>query len=251
VEWGNEIEQRALDRAGLVLYPSAWAAASAQDDYGVGQHKIRILPYGANLDRVPDPSEIYCHKSSSRCTATFLGVDWERKGGSIAYDAVEVLRRMGIDAHLNVIGCTPPKAFKAGWMTIKPRIDTGDPDGAEELATLLLASNFLLLPTRSECYGLVFCEASAHGTPSIATDTGGVSGVVQEGENGFLLSPSATGREYAALIADLFRAPERYGSLVSSSRHAFDSRLNWRAWGTRAAHHIANAFPDLRDRIAG
>lgn len=35
--------------------------------------------------------------------------------------------------------------------------------------------HLLLLPTRAECAGIVFNEASAYGVPILLTDTGGVS----------------------------------------------------------------------------
>jgi glycosyltransferase involved in cell wall biosynthesis len=233
VAWGNEIEQRALDRSALALYPSEWAAASARDDYGASPEKVFAFPYGANLDRAPDPAAIPASKASSHCTVTFLGVDWERKGGPIAYDAVRTMREMGIDARFEVIGCSPPRGFDAPWMSVTERIDKGTPAGAEELSARLLGSSFLLLPTRRECYGIVFCEASAHGTPSIATATGGVAGAVQDDENGFLLSPEAPAKDYAVLMAELFTARERYGPLVSRTRRAFDVRLNWDAWARK------------------
>lgn len=234
VEWGNEIERRALENASYVLYPSEWAAASARRDYGVDAARVRVFPYGANLEEVPGPDNLEAVKPRERCVLTFLGVDWERKGGPIAHETVARLREMGVDAELVVVGCTPPARFAAPWMRVVPRIDKGDPNGRVELSRLLARSTFLLLPTRRECFGIVFCEASAHGTPSVATDTGGVAGAVTPGENGFLLPPSAGGREYAGLIHELFRDTERTRTLVQTTRRAFDERLNWGAWASRA-----------------
>lgn len=39
--------------------------------------------------------------------------------------------------------------------------------------------NILLLPTRAECAGIVFNEASAFGVPSLSVDTGGVADYVK------------------------------------------------------------------------
>ena len=78
---------------------------------------------------------------------------------------------------------------------------------------------------------MVFCEASAYGLPVISTDTGGVSGAVKQGENGFLLPLVAGGAEYAELIARVYKDEEVYAELVRTSRAAFEDRLNWDAWG--------------------
>ena len=101
---------------------------------------------------------------------------------------------------------------------------------AEQLARLFEESDYLLLPTRSECYGMVFCEASAYGVPSITTDTGGVAGVVVEGSNGFLLPEEARGDRYAKVIAGLEGDESRYKQLCLSSRREYETRVNWDVW---------------------
>ena len=114
-----------------------------------------------------------------------------------------------------------------------PRLDKRDPAQVAELSRVFRGAHFLFLPTRSECYGIVFCEASAHGRPSIATDTGGVSSAVADGENGLLLPPAAGPDDYADLIGALHGDRGRYEALVASSRRAYDTRLNWDAWAER------------------
>jgi len=237
----NEIERLTLERCSAVLYPSEWAAESARSFYGADPSKIHVVPYGANLDTVP-PRELLAHsKREDVCRVLFLGVDWERKGGPIAYEAVAALRGMGMKAELTVCGCVPPAKYRAEWVRVIRRLNKNDPAQQAELSNLLLTASFLLVPTRHECYGLVFCEASAHGTPSLATDTGGVGGAVQHGRNGFLLPPSAPPGEYARLMRECFLDRERYLRMVASSRDAYDESLNWDAWAARACRVLADA----------
>src|SRR6185436_19996994 len=99
-----------------------------------------------------------------------------------------------------------------------------------QLTQLLLEAHFLLQPTRSESLGVVYCEASAHGTPSVASATGGTGGVIFEGENGFRLPLSAGASEYADLIQQWLADRGRYLHLVASTRNVFDTRLNWDTW---------------------
>ncbi|HRQ86246.1 MAG TPA: glycosyltransferase, partial [Flavobacteriales bacterium] len=42
----------------------------------------------------------------------------------------------------------------------------------------LRTADFLILPTRFEAYGIVFCEAAAYGLPALASRTGGVPTIV-------------------------------------------------------------------------
>jgi glycosyltransferase involved in cell wall biosynthesis len=231
----REIEQRALDRSRMVLYPSEWAAASARRDYGVPASRVHVIPYGPNVDSVPPRGIIEGAKSDDVCRILFLGVSWERKGGATAYEAVRLLRARGVDARLTICGCTPPMPVDPAFTTVIPHLDKNVPAEAARLSELLLHASFLVLPTVADCFGIVFCEASAHGTPSVAPDTGGVGGAVVTGENGILLPEGSSPDEYAAEIARLFQDRARYRALVSSSRASFEQRLNWDRWGQKVS----------------
>jgi glycosyltransferase involved in cell wall biosynthesis len=110
-------------------------------------------------------------------------------------------------------------------------LDKNDPAQYNEMTQLYREADFLLLPTRNECFGIVFCEANAFGLPVITTQTGGVPEVVRNGENGFVLPLKARGDAYARLIASIYGDDVRYTQLVLSSRAAYDERLNWDTWG--------------------
>ncbi len=171
----------------------------------------------------------------------FIGTDWERKGGEIAFEALLKLEELGIQAELTVCGCIPPDRFSHERMSVIPFLNRRDEAQRRQLESLFETSDFLFLPTRGETYGMVFCEASSFGLPSITTNTGGVSGAVMEGENGYMLPPDARGSEYAELIARIYRDDQRYTELVKSSRAAFESRLNWDVWGmtvTKLIHEM-------------
>jgi glycosyltransferase involved in cell wall biosynthesis len=124
-------------------------------------------------------------------------------------------------------------------MKVVPFLDKNDDQQRKRLEELYLTADFFLLPSRQECYGIVFCEASAFGIPIITTDTGGISEIVRDGENGFLLQPTDEAASYAQLIASIYRDDERYYSLVEGARAAFDSRLNWDTWGLSVKKMLA------------
>jgi len=226
-------EYRALRNAAHIIYPSQWAAESAQKDYGIEESKISVVNYGANLDQIPDKETVLKRKrsNSDKCKLLFLGVEWDRKGGPIAFETLLKLNAMGIDAELVVVGCVPPVQFKNQKLTVIPFLNKNNLLDRNKFYELLLQSNFLLLPTRSEAYGIVFCEASAFGLPSIATDTGGVSSVITQGQNGFLFPIHADSNEYAQCIGDIYNNKLQYNRLVSYSRDLYECRLNWDSWG--------------------
>jgi glycosyltransferase involved in cell wall biosynthesis len=236
---GHFVERAAIQNARLLVYPSEWVAESAVRDYGADRSKICVIPFGANLEQIPPRESIFHKEESEQCRLLFVGVDWVRKGGDIAFETLVKLREMGVPAELTVCGCVPPKESMRVAMTVIPFIDKHNETERRRLAELYFRSDFLLLPTRAECFGIVFCEANAFGLPAITTDTGGVSGAVRNGENGFMLPLSAGAFEYARLISELWRDRPAYSSLVRSSRAAFEQRLNWDAWGTQVVKSLA------------
>ena len=59
----------------------------------------------------------------------------------------------------------------------------------EEKVAIYNASEFLVLPSRSEGFPLVIGEALACGTPALATSVGAISDVIINGQTGWLLEP--------------------------------------------------------------
>jgi len=207
LEWAARqayrIESEAYSKASILIFPSEWAARSAVEDNHMEKQKVYIVPHGANLEEIPPMEIVDRKKKSDRCKLLFVGINWERKGGDIAFETLLCLEEMGIQAELTVCGSVPPQRLVHERLTVIPYLDKNDEKQRRELKQLYVNSDFLLVPTRQEVYGLVFCEASAFGLPSITTNTGGVRSAVREGENGFMLPLSARGVEYAKIIAQI------------------------------------------------
>ena len=244
----DRIERRAIHSAALVTYPSEWAARSAIEDYGADPAKVVVAAYGPNLDVVPERKAVLARRPPTRtdCRLLLLGVSWSRKGGPIAIEALKALELLGVTAELVVCGCAPPSGVSHPRLRVIPFLDKDDPAERAQLYSLLQSSHILLLPTRYEAYGIVFCEASAFGVPVVATATDGVSAAVRQGVNGLLLPREATGAEYARVIADLVADPEQYERLAQGARDEYETRLNWDVW----ARAVTKACQPLVDGTA-
>lgn len=111
IDNGNTMERIALERCKLAIYTSEWAAKTAIDNYGVEPEKVKIVPFGANIqhsDRINDIQTILDLRSRNKCKLLFLGVDWVRKGGDIALEVTKQLNQAGIGTELTIAGCHPP-----------------------------------------------------------------------------------------------------------------------------------------------
>jgi glycosyltransferase involved in cell wall biosynthesis len=230
IDQGIELDRRAFDNAAHCMLASDWAKQSAMNDYQIPENKITVQPLGANMDLIPAVTELK-NKKNKTCQLLFLGVEWERKGGQIALDTFYALKKRGIPVQLTIVGCTPPVPMYENDITIIPFINKNIKKEAMLLYNIFLQTDFLLLPTRAECAGLVFCEAGAFGIPAITTDTGGVGTYVQNGINGFTLPLYSGAEAYADKIMDLYNHDDAYRQLSISSRNKYETTLNWDAWG--------------------
>ena len=230
VEAEQFFERTALDKARLVLFPSQWAARSAFDDYGTAKEKVRVIPFGANLDREPDRQAVLGRNVGGKIKILFLAKEWQRKGGAIALDTLRNLEKMGVAAELTVCGVTPPSGESHPSMRVVPYLDKNIPADRDQFERILSESHLLLLPTRTECYGVVFCEANAYGLPVFATRVGGIPAIVEDGLNGYLLPLEAEGKDFAERIARACLNPETYRTLNRGARERYEKVLNWDAW---------------------
>ncbi|MCP2727427.1 glycosyltransferase family 4 protein [Limnofasciculus baicalensis] len=231
----SQEETAAISRANKLVYSSEWAANSAVSDYGANPNKIEIVPFGANVEKekVPEVNQILNKCLNSRCRLLFIGTNWTRKGGNIAFETLVSLINQGIDAELLMIGCIVPPEFKHERVKVMPFLNKNIPQQQEQYFKLLLESHFLISPTRADCSPMVFAEANAYGIPVITTDVGGIPTIIRNGRNGYMFPLSASSDEYANLIATNFSDKDTYEQLVRFSREEYETRLNWDTWGQR------------------
>jgi glycosyltransferase involved in cell wall biosynthesis len=246
VRMADGIERLAIEKASQLIYPSTWAAQSAIRDYGADPSKVNIIPFGANLDSAPSREEALRSRERDRCRLLFVGVNWEQKGGEIAFEALLELERLGIPAELTVVGCRPPRKIGHPHFRVFPFLNKNDVREREQLIGLYRDATFFILPTRAECFGIALCEANAYGIPVLSTRTGGVPEIVRDGINGFLFPLEARGGQYAARISEIYGNAAVYQGLRASSREQFESRLNWDVWGNRARDVLWAAVESLR-----
>jgi glycosyltransferase involved in cell wall biosynthesis len=111
----------------------------------------------------------------------------------------------------------------------------------EDLATfnsILQQTHLLFLPSKAECFGIVFCEASAYGIPSITTNTGGISNAVYNGINGYCLDINSIPNDYYVKIVELIEDKDKYKALSDSSRELYLTKLNWANWANEVTDVI-------------
>jgi glycosyltransferase involved in cell wall biosynthesis len=176
---GVEMDKLAFKKASHRMLASSCTKRSVIDDYHIPEEKITVAPLGANIETIPKEEE-WRRRKGKVCKLLFLGVEWERKGGQIALETFYALQKSGMPVHLTIIGCEPPDTITDKDITVIPFIHKNNLEGSLQLKMILPDTDFLLLPTRAECAGIIFAEACAFGVPSITTDTGGVTTYIED-----------------------------------------------------------------------
>ena len=238
----DQQEKAAISTATKMVYPSEWVANSAINYYQANPEDIKVVTFGANVDPdvIPTVDQTLEKCQYQQCRLLFIGKDWHRKGGDIAFETLEILNKMGIDSELTFLGCIPPEGFQHEKMTVIPFLNKNIPKQQQQFSQLLLQSHFLLFPTRADCSPFVICEANAFGLPVITTDVGGIPTIINNGKNGYTLPLSATGKDYGNLITENFSDRSHYQQLVRASRQEYETRLNWDKWADSVSQVIEN-----------
>ncbi len=234
----------AVDSVALAIYASEWAAQSAHDAFGLPADRSAVVPFGANLDRLPDAGSVSASiaaRGNGVCRLLWVGVDWTRKGGPLTVAIARALSAAGVTVELTLVGCEPDDAANLpSWVRVEGFISKRDPAGEARLATLFAQSDFFIMPSSAEAYGLVYAEAAAFGVPAVAIRTGGVPTIVVDGETGLLEEPSATPERFATRMLDLFRDRSRYAEMARAARQRAEERLNWDVAGKRVMELISS-----------
>ena len=117
-----------------------------------------------------------------------------------------------------------------------------EPQPHHILSTYYRAADVVVVPSRSESFGLVALEAAACGIPVVASAVGGLQSLVDHGDTGFLIDQRDPAR-FAKAIAAILDDP----LLAASMSVAAAERAQRYTWGFAAAR-LRRLYADLTTR---
>lgn len=240
----NLYEKNVLKRSSLAIYSSEWAANSAIKDYSTDPSRVKVIPYGSNIDckrTINDITGNNNQKSKNVCKLLFIGQDWERKGGEKAVNVARYLNEKYIKTELTIAGCTPPDDLVLPeYIHVLGFIDKSSQEGEDMFQRLYSESHFFILPTIAECTPIVFSEANSFGLPVITTSTGGIGSIIRNDINGKMFGNDIDVPSCAGYIAGIFKDYDHYSSYSLSAFNEYVKRLNWEVSINKVISYMRN-----------
>jgi glycosyltransferase involved in cell wall biosynthesis len=211
-----------LSRVGAVVTTSAWTRDRVREHLPSSTSVVVALP-GVRPTRLVGTSPT---GRRLRCVGALL----PDKGQDVLVAALGRLRHLAWRCELVGASDLDPAFTRrlttlAADLGIADRIALLGPRHANPVDALYSGADVLVLPSRTESYGMVVAEALACGLPVIAADTGGVREAVDPAA-GLLVEPGDAVGLSAALGAWLSR-PDLRRRLTAAARLAHPRRRSW------------------------
>jgi D-inositol-3-phosphate glycosyltransferase len=218
-------EQRVMDLADRIVAATPAEVEQLTSLYRVNQQKITIIPPGVDCSHfypIPkDEAKAAIGIPNDAQMILFVGRIEPLKGVDTLLRAIAVMREdchiEHCTYHLAIIGGDPngqPEDTDSEMYRLKTLRHNLDLDetvvflGKRDQTTLpyyYSAAEVLVMPSYYESFGMVALESMACGTPVVASQTGGLAYLVQDGVTGFTVAGGdvkALARRLSQLIFD-------------------------------------------------
>ncbi len=164
--------------------------------------QVSVVPMPVNPEFESQKPNAQSQKSDTILTVARLSM---QKSVNTLIDALAILRDRGSDTRLKVIGDGPERARleqQVRDLNLQGRVEFLGALPQTGLPQHYASCAIFVLPSIREGMGLVLAEALLCGAPVIATNSGGVTDIVKDGETG-LLFPGRDARALADAIEKL------------------------------------------------
>jgi len=225
-----DLEHEIYQHATLNFVRSSNVGHSMVRDYNCPANKVVLAYAGSNVKISEEKKENIDYSSQN---ILFVGLDWERKGGSDLVEAFKLVLHKHPNAHLTIVGAKPE-------LQISNCIVLG-PQPADKLNQYYQMASVFCLPTYQEPFGIVFIEAMTARLPIVATRVGAIPEIVQDGNNGLLVEPGDI-QSLANALSELLDDPELSRRFGEHSYQLTRERYSWQAVGRQFHQSILRSL---------
>jgi len=200
------LQKRFYNRFDQVMVPSdsmgallkEWGVTAPMGTWSRGINHARFNP-----GRRDDAWRRSLGLADDEVAVGFLGRLVLEKGLDVFAEVIGELKRRGVKHRVLVIGEGPARDWFA--QRVPEAVFTGFQAG-DDLGRAVAGMDIFFMPSVTESFGNVTCEAMAAGVPVVAAQATGNSDLVEHGVTGFLVPPTDI-RAYADAISRLIEDP--------------------------------------------
>lgn len=223
-ETGDIEPQRRMDAettvarcSDIILANSEEEAHQLVDLYGADISRIEIVPPGVDHSLFSPGDQQEARNAiglNGDPVLLFVGRIQPLKGVEVAIKTLANLKKYP-NARLIIVGGSSgpegPSTEETIWSLVNQlelvdRVIFIPPQAHHDLCMWYRSADVLIMPSRSESFGLVALEAAACGIPVVASDVGGLRTLVDHGQTGFLVERRSS-EDFAKYSSMLFEDP--------------------------------------------
>jgi D-inositol-3-phosphate glycosyltransferase len=240
-------EEEVISQSDCVIASTPFEFDDLLEHYGASPERLCVSPPGVDHD-VFEPGDRRLARerlgTGPSPTILFAGRIQSHKGTALAVESYADLRdsldpAMGVPV-LQIIGGASGEDGEAELVRcreiaarrmVDDHIHFIDPVPHPILADYYRAADIVIVPSRSESFGLVAAEAQACGTPVVASNSGGLAYIVSASESGLLVDGDDP-RSFAAAMKAIIEH-RSFAERLSQGATDFSQRFSWEATANR------------------
>ncbi len=237
----DQYEELLVHMTDLIIALSACEREDLLTLYKAEPERVLTIHYGVDLTRFRPLEPATCRARTGLADpyVLFVGRLVPEKGLHIL---LEALAHTVPALRLVVVGGTPQEIqrfrlqHEARLRPVKQRVQFLGMQPPEQLPWIYNGAVAVVIPSLYESFGLVALESMACGVPIIASDTGGLRGIVQDGVTGRLFPPGDV-HALADALKEIWESPTQR---LAWSRASLE-RVQEFTWVRSARQHL-NAY---------
>lgn len=212
-----------IESADAIAAVSEFDLQQCREVFDIEEERLHLLPnavdpnlFHPTVEEAPDPPVV-----------TYIGRLEPWKGALSFLEIARLVRREVPEAIIQVVGTgSNLEEMKAACADLNGNLRFLGERPHEDIPALLRSSSVLVLPSFIEGLPTVCLEALASGVPVVASDTGGTSEVIIDGQTGFL-RPANDLSGFADRVIEILRDPALRNLLGRKGRALVERQHSW------------------------
>ncbi len=230
-------EEEVIDLSDCVIASTDNEAVELIDHYGAHPGRVCVNPPGVDLELFAPGDRREARRAlgmDDAPTVLFVGRIQALKGLDVAVEALAMVRDRIPAVRLHVVGGPSGPSGEAEYRLVRKAVEglglseavtwwNVQPHG--RLPVFYQAADVLIVPSRSESFGLVAAEAQSTGLPVVAANVGGLRHVVRDSTSGLLVDGWEP-VDYGKALLRILESPTERARLAEGARAA-GRRFGW------------------------